>query len=68
MFHTASASTLEVEPASFREGAKTPSSVMPDVLDVGNNPAALEIYIRFFLHEVARSEAGSGQKSPRRGT
>lgn len=57
MFRTASASTAEVEPASFREGAHTPSSVMPDVLNVGSNPAALESYIRFFLHEVSKDEA-----------
>lgn len=59
MFHTTSALTLEVEPASFREGAITPSSVMPDFLNVGSSPAALESYIRFFLHEAAKCEAMS---------
>ena len=54
MFHTTSALTLEVEPASFREGAITPSSVMPDFLNVGSSPAALESYIRFILHEAAK--------------
>lgn len=56
MFHTASAATLEVEPAHFKEGAKTPSSVVPDILNVGGSPAALEGYIRFFLNEVSREE------------
>lgn len=57
MFHTASASTLEVKPASFKQGAKTPSSVVPDILNVGRSPEALEGYIRFFLNEVSREEA-----------
>ena len=56
MVHTASASTVEVAPASFKQGAKTPSSVVPDILDVGRSPAALEGYIRFFLNEMARDE------------
>ena len=63
MFHTASASILEVQPASFREGAKTPSSVMPDFLNVGNSPSALEGYIRFYLHEIGKGEGLSGPKN-----
>lgn len=63
MFHTSSATTVEVEPASFKEGAATPSSVIPDVLNVGSSPAALEGYIRFFLHEVEKGDSTSGSRS-----
>ncbi|MDR3417078.1 MAG: hypothetical protein P4L83_12905 [Nevskia sp.] len=60
MFHTASASTVEVEPASFRDEARTPSSVVPDLLNVGSSQAALEGYIRFFLNEISKSDASLG--------